>query len=83
MFDVMEKTTRVFNGKTYTTWHGSPYDRGSADSWYSRPKNPHWYPEGTYKGQRVEAQDMTPEQLEAYDAGYEENEQCGGKKDWD
>jgi hypothetical protein len=26
---------------------------------------------------------MTPEQLEAYDAGYEENEQNGGKKEWD
>jgi hypothetical protein len=40
------------------------------------------WPEGTYKGQRVEASDMTDEQLEAYHAGYDYNEQYGDKKDW-
>lgn len=76
------KTQRTFNGKTYTTWHGSPFDRGSADSWYSRAKYPHWYPEGSYKGRRVEAAEMTQEEIEAYHAGYDENEQFGGKKEW-
>ena len=33
--------------------HGSLYDRGSADSYYGRPQQPHWYPEGTYHGERV------------------------------
>lgn len=28
--------------------HGSPWDRGSADAWYGRPRNPHKYPNGTY-----------------------------------
>jgi hypothetical protein len=81
---VVDQVTKYeFKGKTYEQQHGNPFDRGSADSWYSRPKNPHWYPEGTYKGQRVDAKDMTPAELEAYDAGYEYNEQFGGKKEWD
>ena len=25
----------------YDTSHGSPFDRGSADSYYQRPRNPH------------------------------------------
>jgi len=33
--------------------HGSPFDRGNADSWYGREPDPHWYPEGTYNGERV------------------------------
>jgi hypothetical protein len=82
MINVMEKRTETFRGETYTTWHGSPFDRGSADSWYGRPMNPHWYPEGSYKGTRVEAQDMTLAEVRAYYAGYEQNEEQGGKKEW-
>ena len=65
----------------YDQSHGSPFDRGSADSWYSRPFSPHKWPEGTYKGEKVT--DLTPEEVEAYRAGYEWNEQFGGKKSWD
>jgi hypothetical protein len=82
MINVMEKRTETFRGETYTTWHGSPFDRGSADSWYGRPMSPHWYPEGSYKGTRVEAQDMTLAEVRAYYAGYEQNEEQGGKKEW-
>ena len=32
--------------------HGSPFDRGSADSWYGRERKPHFYPNGTYNGRR-------------------------------
>jgi hypothetical protein len=77
-----EKRQVEFNGITYTTWHGSPFDRGSADSWYSRPQQPHWYPEGSYRGDRVEAKDMTLAQMREYYRGYEYNEQHGGKKEW-
>lgn len=60
--------------------HGALYDRGSADSYYGRPRNPHWYPEGTYKGDRVE--DLTPAERAEYLAGYDYNERFGDKKDW-
>lgn len=59
--------------------HGSPMDRGSADRYYGRPYNPHWYPEGTGKGSRVELQDMTAEEIVAYTKGYNEEED---RKDW-
>ena len=84
MFDTLDKEKTVaFRGENFPAWHGSPFDRGSADSWYSRPQDPHYWPMGTYKGTRVEAEDMTLAEMRAYYAGYEYNEQFGGKKDWD
>ena len=60
--------------------HGSLYDRGSADSWYSRDTDPHWYPDGSYNGDRVS--DLTAEEVSEYMQGYEDNEKSGGKKDY-
>jgi hypothetical protein len=60
--------------------HGGLYDRGAADSWYSRPRTPHWYPEGTGRG--VKIVDLTPEEVQEYLAGYDENEAQGNHKDW-
>jgi hypothetical protein len=56
------------------------YDRGSADSYYHRDRNPHWFPEGTYNGDKVTA--MSDEEIAEYNAGYDWNEQYGDKKDW-
>lgn len=50
-------------------YHGSAYDRGGADAYYSRPKNPHYYPCGTYNGQPVTA--LTAAELHAYNLGYD------------
>jgi hypothetical protein len=61
-------------------YHGGPYDRGAADSYYGRPRKPHKYPRGTYNCPEV--LDLTPEELEAYHAGYDDNEANGDKKDW-
>ena len=80
---ITEQTRKIeFRGEEFDQFHGSPFDRGSADSYYGRPQAPHWYPEGTYKGQRVESQEMTMAELRAYFAGYEYNEQLGDRKDW-
>jgi hypothetical protein len=61
--------------------HGSLHDRGSADSYYNRPRSPHWWPEGTGNGQKIET--LTQEEREEYYAGYEYNEQYGDKKSYD
>ena len=61
--------------------HGGLFDRGSADSYYSRPRDPHWYPQGSYQGAPVEQ--LTAEEREEYLAGYDYNEQYGDKKSWD
>ena len=55
--------------------NGSLYDRGGADSVYGRSRDPHWYPEGTYKGDPVK--DLTPHEIAEYNAGYDA---CGGPK---
>ena len=60
--------------------HGALYDRGSADSYYHRPQEPHWYPNGTYNEPRIT--DLTAEQIAEYNAGYEYNEKHGDKKNW-
>tara|TARA_R110000822_G_scaffold45142_2_gene120898 strand:+ start:498 stop:713 length:216 start_codon:yes stop_codon:yes gene_type:complete len=56
----------------------SPYDRGSADAYYGRRPDPHWYPEGIVRGLRVT--DMTEEQVADYYRGYEQEED---RKEWE
>ena len=62
--------------------HGGPYDRGSADSYYGRPRRPHYYRGDTGTSDRVDYADMTPDEVVAYLAGYEDNERDGDKKQW-
>lgn len=65
----------------YDQKHGSPFDRGAADSWYNRPRDPHKGGVGGDSGPRIER--LTAEEVEAYYAGYEYNEVFGGKKSYD
>ena len=74
--------TTEFKGKHYPSWHGSPFDRGSADSWYDRAKSPHYYPNGTRNNPRIEPPEMKDSEVEAYLMGYADNEQSGDKKEW-
>ena len=66
----------------YSTRHGGPFDRGSADSYYHRGIEPHYYVEGTSTSPRIEEVQMTEKEISDYMAGYEWNEQFGDKKDW-
>jgi hypothetical protein len=67
----------------YDKRHGGPYDRGSADSWYCGGMNPHYYVGATGNSRRVEKGDMTPEEIEAYRAGYNDNEEANLHKSYD
>lgn len=64
------------------TRHGGPYDRGTADSYYGRGYNPHYYKGDTGTSERVMAKNMTMDEIAAYAAGYEDNEESGDRKDW-
>jgi hypothetical protein len=66
----------------FETRHGSPYDRGSADSYYRRGRNPHYFKGDSYSSARVNYKDMTPDEVEAYHAGYDDNEESGDHKEW-
>jgi hypothetical protein len=50
--------------------HGSAADRGSADAYYGRPCNPHKYPEGTYRGERVALTDPHSVEYKQYVSAY-------------
>jgi len=59
------------------TRHGGLYDRGTCDSYYGRPVDPHWYSEGTYVGEKVT--NLTQDEIDEYLLGYRENNDF---KDW-
>jgi hypothetical protein len=74
---VMTNTTKEYNER-----HGGAYDRGSADAWYRRACVPHYYKGATGSSERVHASEMTPEQVEAYVAGFDEGMEWGEHKDY-
>lgn len=71
-----------FQGKQYDDRHGGAFDRGSADSYYGRPIRPHFFTDATYRSEEIEERFMTKAQIAEYMAGYEWNEQFGGKKEY-
>ena len=62
--------------------HGGPYDRGSADSYYRRGRQPHYYMANPGSSPRVDYKDMTADEVEVYNAGYDDNEEAGDYKEW-
>lgn len=62
----------------YPTYHGGPYDRGSADAYYRRDFDPHYWTNGTGSGVRIKIERDTPE-YDAYRAGYHDQDDF---KDW-
>ena len=62
--------------------HGSPFDRGQADSYYRRGRDPHWYPNGSYKEPRIDESEMTPEEIQEYHLGFDHNEEMAIFKNW-
>lgn len=79
---VEQMTTVEYRGEHYDASHGSPFDRGSADSYYGRPAVPHRGGVGGGSGPRIESKDMTLAELRAYFNGYEYNERFGDKKEY-
>lgn len=80
--DDKEKVVNALKGPQFDRKsHGSLFDRGRADSYYCRPRDPHWFPMGSYNGEPVA--NLTSAEREEYLAGYEWNEQYGDKKSWD
>lgn len=65
----------------HSTRHGGAYDRGSADSYYRRPFRPHYFKGNSYQSAEVTKEQMTEEEIEAYTAGYHDNEEAGHFKD--
>jgi hypothetical protein len=64
----------------YDKRHGGPYDRGSADAYYGRACEPHYYTGDTYQSTKIEKAEMTEEEIAAYMAGY--NDTPFAQKEW-
>ena len=60
--------------------HGCLFDRGSADSYYGRARDPHYGGVGGDSGPRVDQ--LSAEEVAEYQAGYTYNELYGDRKDW-
>ena len=60
--------------------HGSLFDRGAADSYYSRLPEPHYGGVGGESGKRNDV--FSSEEIEEYMAGFDHNEGSGLKKDY-
>ena len=80
VFEYLGKFYDVYSNNL--TRHGGPFDRGSADNYYGRSEDPHFWPDGTARGIRVEKEQMTQEEIQEYYAGYVYNERNGDKKEW-
>lgn len=65
---------------TYDKRHGGPYDRGSADAYYHRAYNPHYYVGDTGNSDLVFLENMTADEITAYTKGYNEET---SRKVWD
>ena len=63
----------------YDRRHGGPYDRGSADRYYGRQFDPHYYVGSTGMSKKIFQEEMTPEQIAAYTAGWDEETE---RKEW-
>lgn len=59
------------------TTHGSPWDRGGADSHYGRRRNPH-----KRDAMSNDIYDLTEDEIKQYHEGYDFNEKYGDKKYW-
>jgi hypothetical protein len=78
----MYMTKSPYSEIIYYTRNGGAYDRGAADSYYSRPRQPHYFKGFTHIGVKVEEGDMSDDEVSAYHAGYDDNEEAGNKKEW-
>ena len=61
--------------------HGGPFDRGTADSYYGRGYNPHYFVGDSYNSPRIEMAQMSADEIIAYTVGFKDNELANNFKD--
>jgi hypothetical protein len=81
MIEEQERVLKILKGWQWDRkQHGCLFDRGSADSYYGRGRDPHYGGVGGNSGARVEQ--LTADEVGEYQAGYTYNELYGEKKDY-
>lgn len=64
----------------YSTHYGGPWDRGNADSYYRRKRNPHYFLGNVNTSEKIT--NLTDSEIEAYHAGFDWNEKFGDIKNY-
>jgi hypothetical protein len=83
MIKEQERVIRILKGWQFDRkQHGSLFDRGSADSYYGRARDPHYGGVGGDSGSRVD-QGLSIDEITEYYRGYDYNERSGDKKSYD
>jgi hypothetical protein len=72
--------TMNYSEREVFTRNGGAYDRGSADAWYGRSAEPHYFTGDTYQSTKIEEVDMSEDEIAAYMAGY--NATPFAQKEW-
>ena len=79
MIFIGEREKSEYSNREVFTRHGGAYDRGSADAYYHRSPEPHYFTGASYQSTKIEEVDMSEEEISAYMAGYNETTDM---KDW-
>jgi hypothetical protein len=77
----MSKVITDYSKRDPFTRHGGAYDRGSADSYYRRDIEPHYFTGATYSSVKINEVDMSAEEIAAYMQGYNDTEKSSDRKD--
>lgn len=70
--EIKQNEKLKFRDREIFTRHGGAYDRGSADAYYHRAPQPHYFTGDTHSSTKIEEVDMSEEEIAAYMAGYNE-----------
>lgn len=60
----------MLKDQDYDRRHGGAYDRGSADAYYGREFNPHYFKGASYDSEKVGRDGMDEYDIAAYTAGF-------------
>jgi hypothetical protein len=66
----------------YDERHGGAYDRGRADAYYQRSFRPHMFVGKTYQSDEINEDSMSPDEIAAYRAGFDDQVETGDHKNW-
>ena len=66
----------------YDERHQGPYDTGSADYYYHRPFDPHYFESEKFGAKRITIHDPRSPEYEAYEAGYNAQLAANVQKDY-
>lgn len=82
MLEEQERVLKILKGWQFDRkQHGCLFDRGSADSYYGRARDPHYGGVGGDSGNRVDQ--LTEDEVAEYQRGYTYNELYGDRKSYD